>query len=98
MDIVSTAVPGNSLGFIREESAGLPGRHITVCQMRLLRVTKKTQSVEVAAAKAGSSRVTGYPQNRDPSGQRVQGAYAPAPRHRDGDANATLGSGISANV
>ena len=45
----------------------MPGRHITACQMRHFTTLEKTHSVEVAAAKAGFSRATGYRLSRDPS-------------------------------
>jgi len=38
----------------------MPGRHITVQQMRLFMTLRQTQPVPVAAAKAGLSQATGY--------------------------------------
>ena len=56
----------------------MPGRHVTDyttrrdtiaqrCQMRLFMTLKKTHTIDVAAAKAGFSRATGYRLARDPS-------------------------------
>ena len=44
----------------------MPGRHITDCQKRLLMTLKKNHTVEIAAAKAGFSRATGYRLAADP--------------------------------
>ena len=45
----------------------MPGRHVTDCQKRLFMPLKKTHTIDVAAAKAGFSRATGYRLARDPS-------------------------------
>ena len=45
----------------------MPGRHVTDRQMRLFMTLKKTHTIDVAAAKAGFSRATGYRLARDPS-------------------------------
>ena len=45
----------------------LPGRHITDRQKRLFMTQKKTDTIEVAAAKAGFSRATGYRLAADPA-------------------------------
>ena len=44
----------------------MPGRHITVQQMRLFMTLRQTQPVPVAAAKAGFSQATGYRLQADP--------------------------------
>ena len=44
----------------------MPGRHITDNQMRSFMIHKKSNTTEVAAAKAGFSRATGYRINQDP--------------------------------
>ena len=44
----------------------MPGRHITDRQMRLFMTLKKTHNTEIAAAKSGFSRATGYRYARDP--------------------------------
>ena len=44
----------------------MPGRHITDCQKRLFMKLRKTHSIEVASAKAGFSRATGYRVAADP--------------------------------
>ena len=44
----------------------MPGRHITDNQMRSFMIHKKYNTTEVAAAKAGFSRATGYRINQDP--------------------------------
>ena len=38
----------------------MPGRHVTDCQKRLFMKLRKTHTTEVASAKAGFSRATGY--------------------------------------
>jgi len=38
----------------------VPGRHVTECQMRLYMTLRRTQSVPIAAAKAGFSTATAY--------------------------------------
>lgn len=38
----------------------MPGRHVTDQQMRLFMTLKQTNSIPVAAAKAGLSQATGY--------------------------------------
>ncbi len=38
----------------------MPGRHVTDCQKRLFMKLRKTDTTEVAAARAGFSRATGY--------------------------------------
>ena len=58
--------PGDRLGFSQRESTALPGRHITDRQKRLFMILKKTDTIEVAAAKAGFSRATGYRLAADP--------------------------------
>ena len=45
----------------------MPGRHVTDRQKRLFMILKKTHTIDVAAAKAGFSRATGYRLARDPS-------------------------------
>ena len=45
----------------------MPGRHVTDCQKRLFMKLRKTHTIEVAAAKAGFSRATGYRLTADPS-------------------------------
>jgi hypothetical protein len=40
----------------------MPGRHVTDQQMRLFMTFRQSQSVPVAAAKAGLSQATGYPE------------------------------------
>ena len=45
----------------------MPGRHLTDCQKRLFMILKKTHTVDVAAAKAGFSRATGYRLAREAS-------------------------------
>ena len=58
---------GPCLSFFRQsESAGVPGRHITDRQMRLFITLRKTHNTEIAAAKSGFSRATGYRCARDP--------------------------------
>ena len=44
----------------------MPGRHVTDCQKRLFMKLRKTHTIEVAAAKAGFSRATGYRLAADP--------------------------------
>ena len=44
----------------------MPGRHITDCQKRLFMKLRKTHTIEVASAKAGFSRATGYRVAADP--------------------------------
>src|SRR5680860_1554714 len=44
----------------------MPGRHITVQQMRLFMTLRQTQTIPVAAAKAGLSQATGYRLHADP--------------------------------
>jgi len=44
----------------------MPGRHITVQQMRLFMTLRQTQPVPVASAKAGFSQATGYRLQADP--------------------------------
>ena len=44
----------------------MSGRHITDRQKRLFMTLKKTDTIEVAAAKAGFSRATGYRLAADP--------------------------------
>ena len=44
----------------------MPGRHITDRQKRLFMTMKKTDTIEVAAAKAGFSRAAGYRLAADP--------------------------------
>ena len=46
--------------FPERRIAALPGRHITDGQKRIFMIEKNTDTIEVAAAKAGFSRVTGY--------------------------------------
>ena len=56
----------------------MPGRHITDRQKRLFMTQRKTDTIAVAAAKAGFSRATGYriaadppsPQEKKPRGRR----------------------------
>ena len=45
----------------------MPGRHVTDRQKRLFMTLKKTHTIEVASAKAGFSRATGYRLAADPS-------------------------------
>ena len=45
----------------------MPGRHVTDRQKRLFMKLKKTHTIEVASAKAGFSRATGYRLAADPS-------------------------------
>ena len=44
----------------------MPGRHVTDCQKGLFMKLRKTYSIEVASAKAGFSRATGYRVLADP--------------------------------
>ena len=44
----------------------MPGRHVTDCQKRLFMKLRKTHTIEVASAKAGFSRATGYRVAADP--------------------------------
>ncbi len=44
----------------------MPGRHVTDCQKRLFMQLRKTHTTEVASAKAGFSRATGYRLDADP--------------------------------
>ena len=72
---------GQHLGFPEsEESAGVPGRHVTDRQKRLFMTLKKTHTIDVAAAKAGFSRATGYRLAEDPS--LLSGKAAPRGRRR----------------
>jgi hypothetical protein len=45
----------------------MPGRHITVQQMRLFMTLRQTQTIPLAAAKAGLSQATGYRLQADPT-------------------------------
>ena len=45
----------------------MPGRQVTDRQKRLFMTLKKTHTIDVAAAKAGFSRATGYRLAEDPS-------------------------------
>ena len=53
----------------------MPGRHITDRQKRLFMTLKNTDTIEVAAAKAGLSRATGYglPEPRAALEHRLRG-------------------------
>ena len=44
----------------------LPGRHITDCQTRLFMSFRQTETVSIAAAKAGFSAATAYRTEQDP--------------------------------
>lgn len=44
----------------------MPGRHVTDLQMRLFMKLRQDHPIEVAAAKAGMSRATGYRISKDP--------------------------------
>src|SRR5712691_4060934 len=44
----------------------LPGRHITDCQTRLFMSLRQTETVSIAAAKAGFSAATAYRIEQDP--------------------------------
>ena len=44
----------------------MPGRHITDCQMRLYMKLRHTNTIPIAAAKAGFSPATGYRLAKDP--------------------------------
>ena len=81
--------PGDRLGFSQRESTALPGRHITDRQKRLFMILKKTDTIEVAAAKAGFSRATGYrlaadppPSRAGPGGAANPGTADPRVAHR----------------
>ena len=58
----------------------MPGRHVTDRQKRLFMTLKKTHTIDVAAAKAGFSRATGYRLAEDPS--LLSGKAAPRGRRR----------------
>ena len=58
----------------------MPGRHVTDRQKRLFMNLKKTHTIEVASAKAGFSRATGYRLAADPS--LLSGEAAPRGRRR----------------
>ena len=58
----------------------MPGRHVTDRQKRLFMTLKKTHTIDVAAAKAGFSRATGYRLTEDPS--LLSGKAAPRGRRR----------------
>ena len=58
----------------------MPGRHVTDRQKRLFMKLKKTHTIEVASAKAGFSRATGYRLAADPS--LLSGEAAPRGRRR----------------
>ena len=60
----------------------MPGRHVTDRQKRLFMTLKKTHTIDVAAAKAGFSRATGYRLAEDPS--LLSGKAAPRGRRRPG--------------
>ena len=45
----------------------MPGRHVTDQQTRLFMTLRKTDTISVAAAKAGMSRATGYRLEADPT-------------------------------
>ena len=45
----------------------MPGRHVTDCQKRLFMKLGQTHTIEVASAKAGFSRATGYLLAADPT-------------------------------
>ena len=44
----------------------MPGRHITDCQMRLYMKLRHTNTIPIAAAKAGFSSSTAYRIDKDP--------------------------------
>ena len=58
----------------------MPGRHVTDRQKRLFMTLKKTHTIDVAAAKTGFSRATGYRLAEDPS--LPSGKVAPRGRRR----------------
>ena len=58
----------------------MPGRHVTDRQKRLFMTLKKTHTIDVAAAKAGFSRATGYRLAEDPF--LLSGKAAPRGRRR----------------
>ena len=60
----------------------MPGRHITDRQKRLFMTRKKSDTIEVAAAKAGFSRASGYRLAADPrpsAGKKPRGRRRPDP-------------------
>ena len=57
---------GRTVALSQQGGAALPGRHITDRQKGLFMTQKKTDTIDVAAAKAGFSRATGYRLAADP--------------------------------